>query len=122
MNEFEKMLVAKCSPCMILLFAEIYSKEASQEFKNYVTENFKGAQSKDELLKMSVQDFFDVYAKDERRPMRSHLLNIFHAYDIETVDDLLALDAQRILQFRNSGKKNLEAIQRICHNAGLEFK
>ena len=122
MNEFEKMLVAKCSPHMILLFAEIYSKETSQEFKDYVAENFKGAQAKDELLKMSVRDFFTIYAKDEKQPMRTHLLNIFYAYEIETVDDLIALDTQCILQFRNSGKKSLEAIQRICHNAGLEFK
>ena len=122
MNEFEKLLLAKCPQYMILLFAKNYEAVTSQEFKDYVAEHFNGLKDKEELLKLPVREFFELYAQDEKKKMKVRLENVFYAQDIETVGDLLTLSKLDVLRFRNMGKKSLEAIIRICENAGLELK
>jgi len=122
MNEFEKLLLAKCPQYMILLFAKNYEAVTSQEFKVYVTEHFNVLKDKEELLKLSVRDFLELYAQDENKKMKTRLENAFYAQEIETVGDLISLGKRDIPRFRNMGKRSLEAIIRICENAGLELK
>lgn len=122
MKEFEKLLLAKCPQYMILLFAKNYENQTSQEFKDYVAENFKGLQTKEELLMMSVREFFNFYAKEESKSMKAHLLNVFYAYEVEKVGDLIAMTKLDLLRFRTMGKKSITTLARICENAGLELK
>jgi len=122
MKEFEKLLLTKCPQYMILLFAKNYENETSQEFKDYVAKHFNRLQTKEELLRMPVREFFDLYAKAEKQSMKTHLLSVFYAYDIENIGDLIALTKLDLLRFRTMGKKSIATIERICANAGLEFK
>lgn len=122
MNEFEKLLPGKCPQYMILLLAKNYENETSQEFKDYVAKHFNRLQTKEALLMMPIREFFDLYAKAEKQSMKTHLLSVFYAYDIENIGDLIALTKLDLLRFRTMGKKSIATIKRILENVGLELK
>jgi len=122
MKEFEKLLLAEGSRLLILAYVRIYEAETSQEFKDYVATHFPDLCDKEELLEMNVKDFFKMYGRDEKQSMVNHLFNIFYAYDIEKVSDLLGVGALNFLRFRTAGAKTIACIKRVCVNAGVEFK
>jgi len=122
MNEFEKLLLEQHSQYMILLFAKIYQNETSQEFKDYVAEHFQNHQGKEELLKMPIKDFFNIYAKTEYHKTLSKLTYLFAVYDIKTVDELLKYSIQDLARTRSIGAKTIEVIVQAFANAGLKFK